>query len=265
MFYYFWKKNTLKKFTSLRNKVLSLEKKTKLLTDEQLQSKFSFYRQKIQSGKKKNREKLLDKFLVPVFALVREVIHRQTGLSLFPTQIFGGIALHHANIAQMNTGEGKTLTAILPICLNALSGRSVFVITVNEYLAQRDWNLAKPILDFFQISSGVNLTSLSSEEKHEIYNNRSVIYTTSSELGFDYLRNNLATNVEQKNKQDFYYAIIDEVDSILIDEAQNPLIISQGSRQNGVIHPSEYQFATQLANSLIEKKDYIFDQKERNL
>ena len=265
MFYYFWKKNTLKKFTSLRNKILNLEKKTKVLTNEQLKSKFSFCRQKIQSSKKKNREKLLDKFLIPVFALVREVIHRQTGLLLFPTQIFGGIVLHHANIAQMNTGEGKTLTAFLPICLNALSGRSVFVITVNEYLAQRDWNLAKPILDFFQISSGVNLTSLSSEEKHEIYNNRSVIYTTSSELGFDYLRNNLVTSIEQKNKQDFYYAIIDEVDSILIDEAQNPLIISQGSRQNGIIHPTEYQFATQLANSLIEKKDYIFDQKERNL
>src|SRR3954470_2045249 len=203
MFYYFWKKNTLKKFTALQNKILNLKKKTKLLTDEQLQSKFNYYREKIQSSKKKDREKALDKYLVPVFALVREVIHRKNGLLLFPTQIFGGIVLHHANIAQMNTGEGKTLTAFLPICLNALSGRSVFVITVNEYLAQRDWNLAKPILDFFQISSGVNLTSLSSDEKHEIYNNCNVIYTTSSELGFDYLRNNLVTDIQRKNKQDY--------------------------------------------------------------
>ena len=137
-FYYFWKKSTLKKFTLLKNKVASLRKKTKLLTDEQLQAKLVSYRKKIRSSKKKDREKALDKYLVPVFALVREVIYRKTGLLLFPTQIFGGIVLHYGNIAQMNTGEGKTLTAFLPICLNALLGRTVFVITVNEYLAQRD-------------------------------------------------------------------------------------------------------------------------------
>lgn len=119
-------------------------------------------------------------------------------------------------------------------------------------------------MDFFQISSGVNLTGLSSEEKRELYNNHTVIYTTSSELGFDYLRNNLVTDIQQKNKQDFYYAVIDEVDSILIDEAQNPLIISQGSRE-GAINPAEYQLSTQLASSLIEKKDYIVDKKENNL
>ncbi|CAG8627575.1 2781_t:CDS:2 [Ambispora gerdemannii] len=136
------------------------KEKTKLLTDNQLQNKFNYYQQKIHASQKKNREKALDKYLVPVFATVREVIQRQTELLLFPTQIFGGIVLHHANIAQMNTGEGKTLTAFLPICLNALSGRTVFVITVNEYLAQRDWHLAKPILDFCQITSGVNLTNL---------------------------------------------------------------------------------------------------------
>lgn len=122
----------------MRNKVLDLRKKNELLTDEELQSKFNRYRERIQLTKKRFREKVLDKYLVPVFALVREVIYRKTGLLLFPTQIFGGIALHYANIAQMNTGEGKTLTAFLPICLNALSGRSVFVITVNEYLSHRD-------------------------------------------------------------------------------------------------------------------------------
>jgi len=109
-----------------------------LLTDEQLQAKFQVYRKKIQSIPKKSREKSLDKHLVQVFALVREVIYRKTGLLLFPTQIFGGIVLHYGNIAQMNTGEGKTITAFLPVCLNALLGRTVFVITVNEYLAQRD-------------------------------------------------------------------------------------------------------------------------------
>ena len=115
-----------------------MRKKTKLLTDQQLQNKLNFYRKKVRNEPKKNREKTLDKCLVPVFALVRETIYRKSGLLLFPTQIFGGIVLHYGNIAQMNTGEGKTLTAFLPICLNALLGRTVFVITVNEYLAQRD-------------------------------------------------------------------------------------------------------------------------------
>lgn len=122
----------------LKSKVVSLRKQTKLLTDEQLQNKFEIYRKKIHCSKEKDPEKKLNKYLVPVFALVREVIYRKTGLLLFPTQIFGGIVLHYGNIAQMNTGEGKTLTAFLPICLNSLLGRTVFVITVNEYLAQRD-------------------------------------------------------------------------------------------------------------------------------
>jgi len=109
-----------------------------LLTDDELQKKVGYYREKIQATEKRLRGKALDKYLVPVFALVREVIYRKIGLLLFPTQIFGGIVLHYANIAQMNTGEGKTLTAFLPTCLNALSGRSVFIITVNEYLSHRD-------------------------------------------------------------------------------------------------------------------------------
>ncbi|KLL05097.1 MAG: preprotein translocase subunit SecA [Mycoplasmataceae bacterium RV_VA103A] len=262
MFYYLWKKNTLKKFSALRDKIIALRKKTKLLTDEQLQKKFAYYRQKIRRTPQKDREKALDKYLVPVFALVREVIKRKIGLLLFPTQIFGGVVLHYGNIAQMNTGEGKTLTAFLPICLNALLGRTVFVITVNEYLAQRDWNLAQPILDFFQISSGVNLTNISTDEKKRLYNDCTVIYTTGSELGFDYLRNNLVTNIEAKKKQDYYYAIADEIDSLFIDECTNPLIISQRVQGENVINPAEYQLATKLANSLVEKKDYKVDQKE---
>ncbi|CAG8752881.1 39483_t:CDS:2, partial [Gigaspora margarita] len=213
--------------------IVSLRKKTKLLTDEQLQSKFNFYRKKIRSGPKKGREKALDKYLVPVFALVREVIYRKTGLLLFPTQIFGGIVLHYGNIAQMNTGEGKTLTAFLPICLNALSG--------------------------------VNLTNISTTEKKQLYNDCTVIYTTGSELGFDYLRNNLITNIEDKRKQDYYYAIADEIDSLFIDECTNPLIISQRAQGGSVINPAEYQLATKLVNSLTEKKDYKVDQKEKDI
>ena len=122
----------------MQEKILNLKSETSLLTDDQIRTRFNYCREKIQSKRREEQEKSLDDYLVLVFSLVREVIHRQTGLLLFPTQILGGIALHYANIAQMNTGEGKTLTAFLPICLNALLGRSIFVITVNEYLAQRD-------------------------------------------------------------------------------------------------------------------------------
>ncbi|WNE40393.1 MAG: Protein translocase subunit SecA [Mycoplasmataceae bacterium] len=265
MFYYFWKKNTLKSFINLRDKIIKLREKNKLLTDEELQKKFNYYREKISSEPKKKREKALNKYLVPVFALVREVIFRKKGLLLFPTQILGGIVLHYGNIAQMNTGEGKTLTALLPICLNALLGRTVFVVTVNEYLVQRDRDLAKPIFDFFQISSGVNLTSLSTKEKKDLYNDHTIIYTSGSELGFDYLRNNLASNIEDKRKQDYYFVIADEIDSLFIDECTNPLIISQRSQGDEIITNSEYQLATRLANSLIEKEDYKVEQKEKDV
>ncbi|CAG8467319.1 390_t:CDS:2 [Gigaspora margarita] len=195
------------------------------------------FKEKIKNSEKSKREKLLDECIVPVFALVREVTHRQIGLLLFPTQIFGGLVLHEGNIAQMNTGEGKTLTAFLPI--------------------------SKPVLDFFGITSGVNLQKLSAAQKKDLYHDCTVIYTTSSELGFDYLRNNLVTNPDEKRQQDYNYAIIDEVDSILIDEAQNPLIISRPAARKNKIHPLEYELATKIAISLEKKKDYIVDQKER--
>lgn len=132
MFGHLWKKTVLRRFARLQKQILAQQKKTNLLSDEELKKKIAILRKKIA------KEKNLDKHLVLVFVLVREVIHRKVGLWLFPTQIFGGIVLHHGNIAQMNTGEGKTLTALLPICLNALSSKPVYVITVNEYLANRD-------------------------------------------------------------------------------------------------------------------------------
>jgi len=132
MFGHLWKKTILRKFARLQKEILARQKKNSLLTEEELQKKAVILRKKIRKNKN------LDKYLVLVFALAREVIRRKTGLLLFPTQVFGGIVLHYGNIAQMNTGEGKTLTALLPICLNALSGKPVYVITVNEYLANRD-------------------------------------------------------------------------------------------------------------------------------
>jgi preprotein translocase subunit SecA len=184
---------------------------------------------------------------------------------LFPTQVLGGIVLHNSNIAQMNTGEGKTITAFLPICLNSMMGRKVYVVTVNEYLAKRDWELAKNILDFFGIRSGVNLAGLSREEKKDIYNSCEVLYTTGSELGFDYLRNNLITNLADDIGNDYYYAIVDEIDSLLLDEGMNPLIISQRARNQSVIRPVEYKIATKIANFLKENIDYRVDSKERAL
>ncbi|RHZ37345.1 preprotein translocase subunit SecA [endosymbiont GvMRE of Glomus versiforme] len=259
MFDLLWKKAILRKFARLQKEILTRQKKTSLLTDEELQKKAAILREKIRKSKD------LDKYLVPVFTLVREVIHRKIGLLLFPTQVFGGIVLHYGNIAQMNTGEGKTLTALLPVCLNALSGKPVYVITVNEYLANRDWNLGKPIFDFFGITSGFNSNSHSSEEKKELYANSTVIYTIGSELGFDYLRNNLITRIEDKNNLRFTYALLDEVDSILIDESQNPLIISQRWGGDELAIKEKHQKSTYLAQQLVEKVDYKVDDKEKEL
>jgi len=261
MFYNLWKKNTLEKYKLKCNRILTLKKKTILLTDKEIEKKIVFFRQKIQNAR--NLSQTLEKYLVPIYALIREIIYRKIGLWLFPTQVLGGIVLHYGNVAQMNTGEGKTLTAILPVCLNALTGKQVYVITVNEYLSHRDWKLAKPIFDFFQITSGVNSSNLGTEEKKKLYQNL-IIYTTNSELGFDYLRNNLVTNFEEKTlAKDLYYALSDEVD-LTIDESQNPLIISQRWGKDA-IGEEKYRLATQLVNSLEEKKDYFIDEKENEV
>jgi preprotein translocase subunit SecA len=248
----------------LKNEIIERKKETEKLTDEKLKEEFSFYRNEIKKEENyKKKIKLLDKYLAPVFSLVREVIQRKMGLLLFPTQIFGAIVLHNSNIAQMNTGEGKTLTAFLPTCLNSLMERTVFVITVNEYLAKRDWELAKTILDFFEIKSDVNRSGLTKSEKKKIYDECNVIYTTGSELGFDYLRNNLAVDPDNKMKQDFFYAIIDETDSLLLDEGMNPLIISQKTGgELGKINSLECTIATKVSKILNEEEDYKIEEKE---
>jgi preprotein translocase subunit SecA len=275
MFYYLWKKIVTRKFENLQNEILSLEREFSSFSDEEILEKFNSLRYKFKKLEKTELENSLNSCITQVFAMVREVINRKLGLMLFPTQIYGGIVLHYANIAQMNTGEGKTLTALLPVCLNALTGRQVFVITVNEYLAQRDWNLVKTVLDFFEISSGVNLSGLKVEEKKKIYQQLSVVYTTGSALGFDYLRDNLVeaekdmvikrSDSGDEIDSEFYYAIIDEVDSILIDEAQNPLIISRNSAEKAGIVEIEYTMATILSNLMVQEEDYILKNDERNL
>jgi len=255
MFQYFFKKKiNFYKNSIIKNKVI-----TEKMTDEEIKNKFNFYK-----NKSKNNKKKIDKFLVPIFSLVREIIHRKLKILLFPTQIIGGIILHYGNIAQMNTGEGKTLTAILPICLNCFLEKTVFVITVNDYLSKRDWELSKPIFDFFGISSGVNLSKFSNNEKKIFYENN-VIYSTGSREAFNYLSNNLSKKKEEKVKQNYYYAIIDEIDSILIDEAQNPLIISKIYGQENKIEILEYKIATHFVKFLIEKIDYKIEEKEKKI
>ncbi|WNE41325.1 MAG: Protein translocase subunit SecA [Mycoplasmataceae bacterium] len=270
MFHYLWEKNTLRIYSSIRKSILKLSSDFSILNENQLKDKINEIRVKIEIDKSKNNNEIdkdFNKFLIPVYALVKEVIFRKTGLSLFPTQIFGGIVLHNGNIAQMNTGEGKTLTGLLPVCLNALLGNSVYVVTVNEYLAGRDWELAKPIFDFFDLTSAVNLNKYSRSEKKEIYEKCKIIYTTSGELGFDYLKNNLIKSYDEKIDMNFDYVLIDEIDSILIDEAQNPLIISQNLKNSDIIEVEQKKYSESmiLANKLERNKDYEVDEKEKNI
>lgn len=268
MFHYLWEKNTLRIYSSIRKRILKLSSDFSILTDDELKDKINEIRENIEIDKSNNEvDKVSNKFLIPVYALVKEVIFRKTGLSLFPTQIFGAIVLHNGNIAQMNTGEGKTLTGLLPVCLNALLGSSVYVVTVNEYLANRDWELAKPIFDFFGLSSTVNLNKYNRSEKKEIYEKCKIIYTTSGELGFDYLKNNLIKSYDEKINMNFDYVLIDEIDSILIDEAQNPLIISQNLKNSDSIEVEQQKYSQSmiLANKLERNKDYEVDEKEKNI
>ena len=200
-------------------------------TDDELRGRFQKIRELIRTkSSKEQKNKYLNKFLVEVFSLVRECIFRKTGLKLFHTQILGGIILHHGNIAQMKTGEGKTLTAILPICLNSLADETVFVVTVNEYLANRDRELAKPIFDFFAISSSVNKDSLKMEEKIEMYKSSLVIYTTGSGACFNELKSRLS-NDPNRIESKYRFCIIDEIDFILLDGSASPFIISNQSNK----------------------------------
>ena len=265
MFHYFWEKTTLRKYNSIKDRIISSEKDFRDLDDEELKSKISFFKSKLNCKKKTNSEEKINQFLIPVYAIIKEVIFRKTGLSLFHTQIFGAIVLNDGNIAQMNTGEGKTLTAILPICLNALAGNCVYVVTANEYLAQRDWETAKPIFDYFGINSSVNLNKYSRFEKKQIYKNSLIIYTTSSELGFDYLKNNLVKNYNEKMEIKFDYVIADEIDSNFIDEAQNPLIISQNKSDFFTIEKEKQKYydSMVLAKSLNKNEDYKVDEKDK--
>ncbi len=236
-------KRELKKFEKIAAKVEAHADEMSKLSDEQLQAKTPEFRDRIKKGES------LDDLLPEAFAVAREGAKRVLGLYPFHVQILGGIALHYGNIAEMMTGEGKTLTATMPVYLNALEGKGVHVVTVNEYLSSRDEEEMGQLYKWLGLTVGLNLNSMSPDEKRAAYN-CDVTYSTNSELGFDYLRDNMVVYKEQMVQRPLNYAIIDEVDSILIDEARTPLIISGEAEQAN----SDYIRADRFVKTLTEDK-----------
>ena len=236
-------KRELKKFEKIASKVEDHAEEYGQLSDEELQAKTPEFRDRLKNGES------LDSLLPEAFAVAREGAKRVLGLYPFHVQVLGGIALHYGNIAEMMTGEGKTLTATMPVYLNALTGKGVHVVTVNEYLSSRDAEEMGQLYKWLGLTVGLNLNAMSPDEKREAYN-CDVTYSTNSELGFDYLRDNMVVYKEQMVQRELNYAIIDEVDSILIDEARTPLIISGEAEQaNG-----DYIRADRFVKTLKEDK-----------
>ena len=244
----------LKRFNAIAEKIDALDPEYTKMTDKQLAAKTDEFKERLANGE------TLEDILVEAFATIREVAYRLIGEKAYFVQLLGGLAIHYGNIAEMKTGEGKTLTTIFPAYLNALEGKGVHVVTVNEYLTQRNAEWMGPIFNFLGLTVGVNLRSLSPKEKQEVYN-CDITYTTNNELGFDYLRDNMVVRKEDRVSRKLNYCIIDEVDSVLIDEARTPLIISGGVMQNVNL----YEQADMFAKSLKENVDYIKDEKTRTI
>ena len=244
----------MKRFTVLADKVMALDEEYSKLTDTELQNKTEEFKNRLRDGE------TLDDILVEAFATAREAAFRVIGEKHFYVQILGGLAIHFGNIAEMKTGEGKTLTSVLPAYLNALTGEGVHIITVNEYLATRDAAWMGKIHEFLGLTVGVNTRDLTPKEKHEAYN-CDILYSTNNEIGFDYLRDNMVVHKEDRVQRKLSFAIIDEVDSVLIDEARTPLIISGGEMRSANL----YIDADRFAKSLKEEKDYIYDEKTKSV
>ncbi len=252
----------LKRYQPLVAEINILEEDIKALSDEALIAKTAEFKQKLDKAKSPNAvSELLDELLPEAFAVVREAAQRVLGMRHFDVQLLGGIILHKGQIAEMKTGEGKTLVATLPSYLNALSGKGVHVVTVNDYLARRDAEWMGQVHRFLGLSVGLIQQGMNPDERQRNYN-CDITYATNSELGFDYLRDNMATSMSEVVQRPFNYAIIDEVDSILIDEARTPLIIS-----GQIERPTEkYLRAAEIALALQQEQEhYEVDEKARNV
>lgn len=251
----------IKQLGKLADKVIALEEKTAILTDEEIRNKTKQFQTEladIDNVKKQND--YLDEILPEAYALVREGSKRVFNMTPYKVQIMGGIAIHKGDIAEMRTGEGKTLTATMPTYLNALAGRGVHVITVNEYLSSVQSEEMAELYNFLGLTVGLNLNSKTTEEKREAYA-QDITYSTNNELGFDYLRDNMVNYSEDRVMRPLHFAIIDEVDSILIDEARTPLIISGEAEKS----TSLYTQANVFAKMLKQDEDYKYDEKTKSV
>lgn len=251
----------IKQLGKLADKVIALEEKTAILSDEEIRNKTKQFQTEladIDNVKKQND--YLDKILPEAYALVREGSKRVFNMTPYKVQIMGGIAIHKGDIAEMRTGEGKTLTATMPTYLNALAGRGVHVITVNEYLSSVQSEEMAELYNFLGLTVGLNLNSKTTEEKREAYA-QDITYSTNNELGFDYLRDNMVNYSEDRVMRPLHFAIIDEVDSILIDEARTPLIISGEAEKS----TSLYTQANVFAKMLKQDEDYKYDEKTKSV
>ena len=238
----------IKRLEKMADKVFSYEDQMAALTDDELKAKTVEFKQRYQDGES------LDDLLYEAFAVVREAAKRVLGLFPYKVQVMGGIVLHHGDVPEMRTGEGKTLTATMPVYLNALSGKGVHVVTVNEYLTERDATEMGELYSWLGLSVGINLAAKSPAEKKEAYL-CDITYSTNSEIGFDYLRDNMVVRAENMVQRPLNYALVDEVDSILIDEARTPLIVSG---QTASDTSQLYHMADAYVKTLTED-DYIID------
>ena len=242
----------LEKFKAIADQIEALDDETQKLTDKQLQKKTDEFKKRLEEGEE------LDAILPEAFAVAREAAYRVIGEKPYYVQLIGGLAIHFGNIAEMKTGEGKTLTSVLPAYTNALTGKGVHIITVNEYLAGRDAEWMGQIYKFLGLTVGVNYRELTPTEKREVYN-CDIMYSTNNEIGFDYLRDNMVVRAADRVQRPLNFVIIDEVDSVLIDEARTPLIISGGKMQSANLYIS----ADRFAKTLKENNGYIYDEKTK--
>ncbi|KXU15726.1 Protein export cytoplasm protein SecA ATPase RNA helicase [Streptococcus oralis] len=247
-------KGELRRLEKMADKVFKYEDQMADLTDDQLKAKTVEFKERYQNGES------LDSLLYEAFAVVREGAKRVLGLFPYKVQVMGGIVLHHGDVPEMRTGEGKTLTATMPVYLNALSGKGVHVVTVNEYLSERDATEMGELYSWLGLSVGINLAAKSPMEKKEAYE-CDITYSTNSEIGFDYLRDNMVVRAENMVQRPLNYALVDEVDSILIDEARTPLIVSGA---NAVETSQLYHMADHFVKSL-DKDDYIIDIQSKTI
>ncbi|MEH6986965.1 preprotein translocase subunit SecA [Cytobacillus firmus] len=247
-------KREIKRLTKMAEEIDALASDMEKLSDEQLREKTEEFKARYQKGE------TVDDLLTEAFAVVREAAKRVLGLYPYPVQLMGGISLHDGNISEMKTGEGKTLTATMPVYLNALTGKGVHVVTVNEYLASRDATEMGLLYEFLGLTVGLNLNGLSKEEKQAAYA-ADITYSTNNELGFDYLRDNMVLYKEQKVQRPLHYAVIDEVDSILIDEARTPLIISGSAQKSTQLYIQANAFVSRLKKD----EDFTYDEKTKGV